>query len=134
MSASPDPRAGASRNRTGQTLVSQRPWGSFQQFVSGEPVTVKVITVRAGHRLSLQRHQNRDEMWQVLDGRLEVQVGERCWNVARDDRIWVPRRELHRMSNHGPDEARVLEVAFGDFDEGDIERVDDDYARGPGRQ
>lgn len=116
-------------DRASEPFVSERPWGRFQQFVSNEPVTVKVITVQPGHRLSLQRHHDRDEMWQLLDGTLEVQIGEQTWTVARDDRVWAPRGELHRMSNTGAVEARVLEIAFGAFDESDIERLDDDYAR-----
>ena len=37
-------------------LSSERPWGHFDQFATNEPVTVKIITVEPGHRLSLQRH------------------------------------------------------------------------------
>ena len=43
--------------------------------------------------------------------------------------MWVPRGSTHRLGNPGPMLARVLEVAFGDFDEADIERLEDDYTR-----
>ena len=43
------------RNPTADIFVAQRPWGAFQQFVSNEQVTVKIITVQPGHRLSLQK-------------------------------------------------------------------------------
>jgi mannose-6-phosphate isomerase-like protein (cupin superfamily) len=106
-----------------------RPWGNFQQFVSNERVTVKVITVDPGHRLSLQTHDQRGELWQVLDVPIEVTVGDRTWNAAPGEVIWVPCRAVHRMANKGERPGRLLEIAYGDFDEADIVRLEDDYAR-----
>ena len=68
----PDPRD--------DIFMVQRPWGNFQQFVSNERVTVKIITVDPGHRLSLQTHDHRGEFWQVLDVPIEVTVGDRTWS------------------------------------------------------
>ena len=65
------------RNPTEDIFVAERPWGHFQQFVSNEQVTVKIITVQPGHRLSLQRHDHRGEMWQVLDVPIDVTVDDR---------------------------------------------------------
>jgi mannose-6-phosphate isomerase len=106
-----------------------RPWGQFQQFVSNERVTVKVITVDPGHRLSLQTHDRRGEFWQVLDGPIEVTVDDRTWSAAPGESVWVPLGSVHRMSNKADRPARLLEIAFGDFDEADIVRIEDDYAR-----
>jgi len=110
-------------------LVDVRPWGRFQQLVTNEPVTVKIITVLPGHRLSLQRHSRRGELWQVLDVPIDVTIGERSWTAQRDEQIWVPCGAVHRMANNGEHPGRLLEVAFGDFDEDDIERLEDDYTR-----
>lgn len=44
------------------------------------------------------------------------------------DELFIPRGVTHRLSapvNGG----RILEVAFGDFDANDIERLDDIYGR-----
>ena len=117
------------RNPVREVFVAQRPWGEFQQFVSDETVTVKIITVEPGHRLSLQRHELRGEMWQVLDVPIDVTVDERQWQAQPGESVWVPRGATHRMGNSGTTAGRLLEVAFGLFDEGDIERLDDDYAR-----
>jgi mannose-6-phosphate isomerase-like protein (cupin superfamily) len=106
-----------------------RPWGNFQQFVSNERVTVKIITVDPGHRLSLQTHDQRGELWQVLDVPIEVTVGDRTWSAAPGEVVWVPCRAVHRMANKGERPARLLEIAYGDFDEADIVRLEDDYAR-----
>jgi mannose-6-phosphate isomerase len=44
-----------------------RPWGSFKQYAFNEDVTVSLMTVAAGQRLSLQSHTGRAELWIVLD-------------------------------------------------------------------
>lgn len=111
-------------------FVEERPWGRFQSFVTNEPVTVKVITVEPGKRLSLQRHQHRAEMWQVLDmAPLDVTVGERTWSASQGEQIWIPLGAVHRLGNSGVEPARILEIGFGYFDENDIERLEDDFSR-----
>jgi mannose-6-phosphate isomerase-like protein (cupin superfamily) len=111
------------------SFVVQRPWGQFQQLVSNVPVTVKVITVQPGHRLSLQRHHHRGELWQVLDGLIDIWVDDDQWVAKPGEQVWVPRGAMHRMGNSGDAPGRLLEIAFGDFDESDIERLEDDYTR-----
>jgi mannose-6-phosphate isomerase-like protein (cupin superfamily) len=110
-------------------FVAERPWGQFQQFVSNERVTVKIITVEPGHRLSLQKHGHRGEFWHVLDVPIDVTVDERSWTAQPGDDVWVPCGAIHRMANKGDRAGRLLEIAFGDFDESDIERLEDDYTR-----
>ena len=112
-------------------LVDERPWGRFEQLALNESVTVKVITVSPGHRLSLQRHAARDEWWQILDEGLVVEVAESSWTPRVGERIWIPRGTNHRVANRGAADARFLEVAYGMFDECDIERLEDDYDRSP---
>lgn len=121
--------ARTTRNPVDEIFIAERPWGQFEQFVSNETVTVKIITVQPGHRLSLQRHDSRGEMWQLLDKPLDIQVDDRRWMAQPGETVWVPQGVLHRMGNSGTEPGRVLEVAFGHFDEDDIERVEDDYAR-----
>lgn len=121
MSDLPDPRR--------SIFVSQRPWGRFEQFTSNEPTTVKVVTVEPGHRLSLQTHEHRGEFWQVLDGPLDVTVDDESWSAQAGEKVWVPPGAVHRMGNSGDAPARVLEIGYGDFDEADIVRLDDDYRR-----
>jgi mannose-1-phosphate guanylyltransferase/mannose-6-phosphate isomerase len=110
-------------------VVETRPWGTFEQFVCNEQVTVKVITVEPGQRLSLQRHDHRGEMWQVLDGPIDITLDARTWTAPAGEKVWVPQGAVHRMGNSGDRSARVLEIAFGHFDEDDIHRLEDDYAR-----
>jgi mannose-6-phosphate isomerase len=112
-----------------EVLTDKRPWGQFERLVLNETVTVKVITVSPGSRLSLQRHIARDEWWTVLDRGLTVEVAGLSWEPAIGERVWIPRGANHRAGNAGPEAARFLEVAFGTFDEADIERIADDYHR-----
>ena len=111
------------------TFVSERPWGDFEQLSHNQTSTVKVISVEPGARLSLQRHTSRSELWRVLDGAMDVEVDGRAWSAAGGELVWVPAGSTHRMGNSGAETARILEVAFGHFDEDDIERLQDDYER-----
>lgn len=121
MSGPHDPRE--------QMFVQTRPWGQFEQFVSNERVTVKIITVLPGHRLSLQSHVNRGEFWHILDVPIDIQVDDQCWVARPGEDVWVPQHGVHRMGNSGDQPGRILEIALGDFDEADIFRLEDDYAR-----
>lgn len=120
----------ARRDPRPDVVVDERPWGRFEQFCHNEPTTVKVITVEPGHRLSLQRHTHRDELWTILDDTLDVELDGQPRTVGRGEMVWIPRGTTHRVANTGSRAGRFLEVAFGHFDEADIERLSDDYARG----
>lgn len=110
-------------------LTVRRPWGQFTQYCLNEPVTVKIITVEAGAELSLQRHRRRSELWIALDPTLQVEIDGRAWRPAVDEEVWIPVGATHRLSAPGAQSGRVLEVAFGHFDEDDIERLSDRYGR-----
>ena len=112
-----------------QSLTSPRPWGSFTQYCLNEPVTVKIITVNAGAALSRQRHQQRAELWIPLDWGLRVEVDGKAWDPAVHEEVWIPAGATHRLSAPNGEGGRIMEVAFGPFDEGDIERLSDRYGR-----
>ncbi|MFV0462743.1 MAG: phosphomannose isomerase type II C-terminal cupin domain [Nostocoides sp.] len=110
-------------------FVAHRPWGAFEQFIMNRPVTVKIITVNPGHRLSLQSHTARGEFWRVLTGPVDVTVDERTWSAEPGEDVWIPVGSTHRLGNSGTAPATILELALGAFDENDIVRYEDDYAR-----
>lgn len=107
----------------------ERPWGSFKQFANNEPATVSMMTVLPGQRLSLQSHTMRAELWIVIDDGAVVQVGDDIKTYEAGDEIWIPVNERHRLSCEGSNPVRVLEVAFGNWQQDDIQRFDDDYER-----
>ncbi len=105
-----------------------RPWGGFKQYANNEPCTVSLMTVQPNQRLSLQSHTRRAELWIVLDAGAIVQVDDAILHPNVGDEIWIPARAKHRLSSNGPT-VRVLEVAFGDWQQDDITRYEDDFAR-----
>ncbi len=107
----------------------ERPWGSFKQFANNQNCTVSLMTVRPGERLSLQSHSRRSELWIVIDDEALIQVGEEIKKYKAGNEIWIPVNEKHRLSCKGDQPVRVLEVAFGKWEQKDIERYSDDYER-----
>ncbi len=105
-----------------------RPWGSFERFTLNEKSTVKIIAVNAGEEFSLQQHAHRDEEWLILQGSGTVTVGEQKTEVKPGDNFFVARGAKHRVLG-GPNGVVFLEIGFGDFDEADITRIEDDYGR-----
>ena len=116
----------------GKTAVAfvERPWGSFKQYAHNRECTVSLMTVQPGQRLSLQSHTGRAELWIVLDDGALVQVGETVREYHSGDEVWIPANEKHRLTcKAGSPPVRVLEVAFGNWQQNDIARYEDDFNR-----
>jgi len=110
------------------TLV-HRPWGSFKQYAHNQPCTVSLMTVLPGQRLSLQSHIGRAELWIVIDDGAVVQLGETERACRAGEEIWIHANEKHRLSCVGDKPMRVLEIAFGNWQQADITRFADDFQR-----
>ena len=106
----------------------ERPWGSFERFTLNEYSTVKFLRLLPGKRISLQRHEKRAEFWRVISGSGTAEVGGEARAVAENDDVHIPQGVAHRLSA-GPEGVLWLEIAFGEFDEHDEERLDDDFGR-----
>lgn len=106
----------------------ERPWGDFERFTLNEKTTVKIITVKPGQSISLQTHEHRDEFWRVIKGSGIIRIGDKE-NIAHEgSAFFCPRHSEHRVTG-GPEGTVFLEIAFGDFDEQDIKRLEDLYGR-----
>lgn len=113
--------------------VIRRPWGSYRSVDVGPHHQVKRIIVEPGHRLSLQRHQHRDEHWVVVQGRANIVCGEESRVLHENESVFIPVGSLHRLENPGSTPLHLVEVQVGDYlGEDDIERIADDYGRGAG--
>lgn len=110
------------------SVVEKRPWGHFERFTLNELCTVKLVYIDGDKRLSLQYHNNRSEFWKVVKGPVKVQMGEEKKLLQTGDSVTVPKKIHHRLEGAGTD-AIVLEISTGEFDEADIVRIADDYAR-----
>ena len=106
-----------------------RPWGKFRRYPHEDAGSIKIITVNSGGLLSLQYHNRRAELWVVLDPGLEITVGERVWQAAAGEEVFIPFGAPHRMHNVGTSPARVMEIWIGQSGEDDIVRVEDKYGR-----
>lgn len=111
------------------TLLVERPWGAFSQYATNQPCTVSLMVVQPGLRLSLQSHARRAELWIVLDEGAVVQVGDEVKDCSVGEEIWISVAQKHRLSCKGLSPCRVLEVAFGDWEQTDITRYEDDFQR-----
>ncbi len=109
---------------------AERPWGTWHVVDEGYGFKTKRIEIRPGHRLSLQRHTQRQEHWFVVFGEIEATIDGVATKVRAGSSIDVPRGATHRLGNATEQMAMVVEVQQGSYTgEDDIERLADDYGR-----
>ena len=106
----------------------ERPWGGFERFTLNEATTVKIIAVKPGEAFSLQTHAHRDEFWRILEGSGTITIGDEQMQATAGAHFFTPRDAKHR-AEAGPEGLVFLEIAFGDFAEDDITRLEDRYGR-----
>jgi mannose-6-phosphate isomerase-like protein (cupin superfamily) len=106
----------------------ERPWGFFRKFTDNELSTVKLISIKPSEELSLQSHEKRVEFWRVVSGDGIFEVDEKKYIVEVGSEQYVSKQAKHKMKA-GMDGMEVLEISFGEFDEGDIARYEDKYGR-----
>lgn len=117
-------------NKPYSTHVDERPWGKFTQYSHNQETTVKIIEVWAGQQLSVQKHKYRDELWVALDDGLWATLDGKDIMFRKGHQLYIPRGTVHSIRNIKKDRPlRFLEIAFGHFDEDDIERLEDKYGR-----
>ncbi len=107
---------------------TEKPWGNFEEYTKNELSTVKILTVNPHSSLSLQRHKERKEFWKIIEGEALVTIGETKKSVSVGDTVSIETGELHRVETQDK-KVVILEISFGNFDENDIERVEDAYGR-----
>ena len=110
-----------------EKIFEERPWGNFKQFTKNKQSTVKIINVKAGEALSLQYHDKRSEFWHILEGQGLVTVGDDKLPASKDSEFFIPKGSNHRIE--ASTDMVFLEIAFGEFDEKDIVRLEDKYQR-----
>lgn len=106
-----------------------RPWGWFEGLGGGEGYRVKRLCIRAGARISLQRHRHRSEHWVVVAGTGLLECEGQQLEASPGTLLTVPCGAIHRASA-GASDLVIVEVQRGlDLREDDIERFADDYDR-----
>jgi len=118
----------ANLNEVGKTY--ERPWGTYQTVAMGEGYQVKVITVKPGAQLSLQKHFKRSEHWTVVQGRPTITVDELVKDYAINEAVYIPTEAIHRLENKTDEPVAIVEVQVGSYlGEDDIVRLNDVYGR-----
>ncbi len=110
--------------------IEKRPWGNYHIIAKNLGYQIKEIRVSINSKLSLQKHQNRAEFWQIIRGNCIVTVGKKKYNLEDNNNIYIPKDTLHRIENTGDQELIFIEIQLGkDIKEDDIVRIEDDYGR-----
>jgi len=107
-----------------------RPWGKWEVLDERVGFKVKYLEVKPGHRLSLQRHFHRKEVWVVVQGQALVYKGKQKKLLKEGEVIKIAQKEWHRLKNPGSKTLKIVEIQQGEYlEEDDIERKEDDYGR-----
>ena len=109
----------------------EKPWGWELIWAHAEGYAGKLLFVQAGHSLSLQFHNEKDESWYVQSGRAELQLGdagEALLNreVVRAGACFRFRPgTVHKLT--ALEDTTILEVSTPQLD--DVVRLEDKYGR-----
>lgn len=112
-------------------MYEERQWGSYKvlnymRHPNGNCSLTKYLIVREGKKLSYQVHQNRDEIWTIVDGTGDLLIDGHMRNVRRGDVAYITRGTLHSI--RAVSELHFIEVQIGDeLSEDDIRRLEWDW-------
>lgn len=108
-----------------------KPWGHELIWADSELYAGKILFVKAGHSLSLQFHNEKDESWYIHDGRARLEIASVGDPVADFEVVGAGAAfrlrpgTVHRIT--ALDDTHVLEVSTPHLD--DVVRLEDDYGR-----
>ena len=113
----------------GAIIRVDKPWGYELHWAKTARYVGKLIHVNAGHALSLQYHNVKDETIYLQTGRLLFEIEEGGAMVRREmspgDCAHIAPRATHRMT--AVDDCDIFEVSTPELD--DVVRVADRYGR-----
>ena len=116
------------RAEGGVTRV-EKPWGYELHWAKTERYVGKVLHVNAGHALSLQYHNRKDETIYLYAGKMLFEVEENGQLTKREmgpgDVFHVTPKTVHRMT--AIEDCDILEVSTPELD--DVVRLKDRYGR-----
>jgi mannose-6-phosphate isomerase len=108
----------------------QKPWGHELWFAQTELYAGKLLHVRAGQRLSVQYHKEKDETSYLLSGRLRLSQGASADSLVTTEleagAVWRSEPgQVHAIE--ALEDAVVVEVSTPELD--DVVRLVDNYGR-----
>jgi mannose-6-phosphate isomerase len=106
-----------------------KPWGYELHWAHTDRYVGKVLHVKAGHALSLQYHNVKDETIYVYSGKLLYEIEQngdlKKLEMKPGDSMRVKPMTVHRMT--AIEDTDVLEVSTPEID--DVVRLEDRYGR-----
>ena len=107
-----------------------RPWGNYLSIANDEYWQVKIIEVKPGASLSLQKHRYRSEHWVVVKGTASVTIEDKEIIIEENQSIFIPVGSKHKLANYRKENLSIIEVQCGTYlGEDDIVRYEDKYGR-----
>jgi mannose-6-phosphate isomerase-like protein (cupin superfamily) len=108
----------------------EKPWGWELVWAETDLYVGKLLFIRAGHALSLQYHEQKDESWLVHEGRASLELGAlgepaETVEIGPGDAFHYPPHTVHRIA--AIEDTLVLEVSTPHLD--DVVRLEDRYGR-----
>ena len=107
----------------------EKPWGYELHWAKTERYVGKVLHVKAGHALSLQYHNRKDETIYLYSGRMMFEIEQSGQLQKREmkpgDRVHVTPKTVHRMT--AIEDCDIFEVSTPELD--DVVRLEDRYGR-----
>jgi len=105
----------------------KKPWGFEIRWAITEKYLGKILHINAGHQLSLQYHEVKDESIYVLEGTLIVKDGERAIILEQGDTMRIKPGTVHRFCAPNGTHVKLIEVSTPEIE--DVVRLEDDYGR-----
>lgn len=106
----------------------EKPWGSYNEWFSGDHFVVGQFTLLEGRRTSLHLHEGQSHFWFIESGNGELIIDEQTYLVGPSDSIYIDKEQMHRLSA-SIGNMQVFYVTSGVIDEDDTVRFEDDYGR-----
>ena len=107
-----------------------KPWGHEEIWAETEQYVGKILAIQAGHRLSLQHHELKDETIRVLTGTMELELEDDNGVVQKHTLGPGMSRHIrphHKHRMYAVTDVEVVEVSTPELD--DVVRHSDDYGR-----
>lgn len=94
-----------------QVMFAEKSWGRFQVVnAEKESLTIK-ITLNSGHHMSYHRHQNRDEVWVILEGSGYAVVEGKKIPIFPGKTVEIKAGSLHTI--FAESELQLIELQLG---------------------
>ena len=107
-----------------------RKWGYYKDLYMGEGFKVKELVIEPFSCLSMQRHEHRSELWNLVSGSAEIHMGlgeeKMIYELNNNASVLIEKGEWHMGCNMTDKPAHIVEIWRGnteELSEKDIERI-----------